>query len=104
MSRDIWQPKPPSSTKKYPFNFISDLAVGETVSAATVTATVWSGTDANPSAIISGAAGIASPVVTQTLTGGLAGNIYSVVCTATTSAGQTLIRSAYLVISPSSVP
>lgn len=104
MSRDIWQPKPAGSTQNYPFNFISDLAVGETISGATVTATLWSGTDSAPSNLISGAASISGTVVTQALTGGVAGNIYAVTCTATTSTSQTLKRSAYLVVSASAVP
>ena len=104
MSRDIWPPKQAGATKNYPFDFISDLAVGETISGATVTATLWTGTDPTPSGIISGAASISGSVVTQKLTAGLAGNIYAVTCTATTSAGQTLVRSAYLVVGPSAVP
>ena len=104
MSRDNWSPKQVGATKAYVFDFISDLAVGETISGATVTAAVWSGTDASPSSIISGAASISGTQVTQKLTAGLAGNIYAATCTATTSASQTLVRSAYLVVGPSVVP
>lgn len=104
MSRDTWPPKAAGATKNFEFDFISDLAAGETLSGATVTATVWSGNDGNPSGLISGAASISGTVVTQKLTGGVAGNIYAVTCTATTSAGQTLVRSAYLVVSSASVP
>lgn len=104
MSRDSWQPKQASATKSYIFDFISDLSVGETISGATVTATVWSGTDPSPSSIISGAASISGTQVSQKLTAGVAGNIYAVTCTATTSLSQTLVRSAYLVVGPSIVP
>jgi hypothetical protein len=104
VSRDIWKPKQAGATQSYPFNFISDLAVGETISGATVVATVWSGNDPSPSAIISGAASISGTIVTQKLTAGVAGNIYAVTCTATTSAGQTLVRSAYLVVGPAVIP
>jgi hypothetical protein len=104
VSRDLWQPKQAAATQSYPFNFISDLAVGETITGATVTALVWSGNDPTPSNLISGAATISGTVVSQKLTGGVAGNIYAVTCTATTSAGQTLIHSAYLVVGPSVLP
>jgi hypothetical protein len=104
MSRDLWPPKQVGATKTYPFDFISDLAVSETITGATVTALVWSGNDPTPSNLISGAATISGTVVSQKLTGGVAGNIYAVTCTATTSAGQTLIHSAYLVVGPSVLP
>ena len=47
------------------FDFISDLDTGETISGATVTCDVASGTDANPSAMISGADSVSGSTVTQ---------------------------------------
>ena len=91
-------PKHASAIKKLVFDFISDLAVGETISTQTVTASVWSGTDASPSAIINGAATAAGTKVTQTITGGVVGVFYKLTCTITTSAGQTLIMIGYLAI------
>ena len=83
-------PKLYGVTKKVTFNFISELAPGETISTATVAATVWSGNDPTPSGIVSGAASISGTTVTQTITGGVIGTIYKLLCTITTSAGQTL--------------
>jgi hypothetical protein len=83
-----------------PFNFISQLAVGETITAATVTSTLYAGTDSNPSAMISGAALISGTIVTQSIIGGLLGNIYLIRCVVTTSAGQSLRLTGYLAIVP----
>lgn len=98
MSMVLLQPKTPGTTQKVVFDFISNLAVGETISTQSVVATVWSGVDANPSAIVSGAATASGTKVTQAITGGAAGTIYKLVCTITTSASQTLQMLAYLAV------
>ena len=82
------------------FDFTSRLAAGETISAATVTAFVYSGSDPTPAALISGPAAISGGKVTQRVTGGFMGNVYDLVCTATTSVGQVLQITGYLVVSP----
>lgn len=82
------------------FDFSSRLGIGETISTQTVTATVYSGTDASPSAIISGSASVSGAVVTQKLTGGVLGVLYKLLCAVTTSAGQTLQVAAFLAIAP----
>lgn len=97
-SREIFEIKPPTDTKNFVFNFDGDLAVGETISTQQVTATVWSGTDANPSAIISGSASASGSNVTQKITGGTTGVTYRLLCTVTTSGGQTLTRAGYLAV------
>jgi len=82
-----------------PFDFISRLAVGETISSQQVSASVYSGTDPNPSSLINGAASVQnSTQVWQLLAGGLVGCIYELLCTITTSLGQTLQISAYLAV------
>lgn len=83
-----------------PWDFISLLKASETISTATVTATVYSGTDASPNAIISGAASFSGTVVSQKVTGGVLGVIYELLCTITTSLGQTLQMSGYFTINP----
>jgi hypothetical protein len=98
MSLVVLPPKPLGATIKQVFDFISALAVGETISTASVAATVWSGVDATPGSLVSGAASISGTKVTQTLTGGVAGTIYKLVCTVTTSASQTLQLVGYLVV------
>lgn len=103
MSLVILKGKPLGETRNEVFDFISRLAVSETLSTASVTATVYSGTDASPSAIISGSASISGTKVTQKLTGGVLGVAYLIVCTVTTSAGQTLLLQGFLTITPDSV-
>lgn len=85
-----------SEDKFLDWDFASQLAVGETLVAATVTASVYSGTDANPSAIVSGNDTISGSVVTQKIVDGTAGVQYWVDCAATTSAGQVLVLRSYL--------
>lgn len=98
-NRVLLPPKLLGETKTYDqFDFTSQLATGETISTAVCTATVYSGTDASPSSIISGSAAISTPIISQKLTAGILGVCYLILCAITTSAGQTLILSGYLVI------
>lgn len=99
-SRVILEAKYLAETKKYEFDFASMLAVGETISTQTCTATVYSGTDASPSSIISGSATASGTVVTQAITAGVLGVIYEITCTITTSASQTLVLTGFLSIVP----
>ncbi len=87
-------------TVKVTFDFTSMLASGETISTQVVVATVYSGTDATPSNIISGSASASGAVVTQAITGGTLGVTYELKCTITTSASQTLILTGYFPIPP----
>lgn len=98
--RLIFDGKYLGETKTYVFDFTSQLAAGETVSTGVVTATVYSGTDSSPSSIVSGSATVATPRVSQAITAGTLGVTYFVICTATTSASQTLILGAYLTVIP----
>ena len=82
------------------FDFISALAPTETLLTAVVVATVYSGVDPNPSAIISGSAAISGTQVTQLVTGGVSGTIYGLVCTVTTSLGQTLNSAGFFSVDP----
>ena len=102
MSRLSFGGKCANETRKETFDFISRLATGETISSASVTATTYSGTDAVPSGLISGAAAISGTKVTQSLTGGIEGVTYLLICSAVTSTGQTLKLPAYLVVTPAS--
>ena len=98
--RLIFQGKPSSETRTETFDFASRLAAGETLSTAATSCAVYSGTDASPSAVISGSASIAGTAVAQKITGGTLGVTYLLTCSVTTSAGQTLKLSAYLTITP----
>lgn len=83
-----------------PFDFISSLQPTETISTANVTASVYSGLDPNPAAVVSGSATISNTQVLQLTTGGVLGVIYELLCTITTSLGQTIAQSAFLAIVP----
>lgn len=100
MSRADLPAKFAGVTTLLPFYFAGDLASGETISTQAVTATVYSGTDANPAAVISGAATASGSTVTQKVTGGTAGVIYELVCQITTSLGKTLQQIGLLAIIP----
>ena len=100
MSRIITQSKLSGETDTVVFDFASRLAAGETISTKTVTASVYSGTDASPSSIISGSATHSGLQVSQKITGGVVGVIYQLLCTITTSASETLQLTAFLAVVP----
>ena|ERR1035437_595086 len=100
MNRQELVPKLVGTTRSYKFDFTSDLAVGETISSQSVAAIVYSGTDASPSAIVNGSATASGSIVTQSVHAGVVGVLYELLCTITTSASQTLLKSGYLAIVP----
>lgn len=100
MSRIVAPSKFLGETLTLPFDFTSTLAVGETISTKSVTATVYSGTDATPAAVISGSATSSGTIVSQKITGGALGVIYELLCQITTSAGQTAQQACYLAVVP----
>lgn len=100
MNRAIFEGKPLGETENVTFNYLSRLAVGETISSASVTAAVYSGSDPSPGSIVSGTSSISASVVTQAITGGVLGVTYKLTCTALTSAGQTLLQSGFLCVVP----
>ena len=97
-NREVTQIKPPTDTRIFYFDFTSNLAVGETISTQECSATVYSGTDSNPSAIISGSASANGAIVSQKITAGTLGVVYTVLCTITTNLGQTLTIATYVAI------
>lgn len=97
----ILKSKTPTETRFEVFDFVSNLAVGETITSQTVTAEVYSGVDSSPQSIVNGSATVVnSTQVQQSMTGGILGVIYDLVCSVTTSLGQTLNISAYYAIAP----
>lgn len=98
-TRAIFDPKTDSSIITLTFDFTSQLGVGETLSTATVTATVYSGTDVSVD-IFSGNPAASNGLVTQKIKNGVLGVIYSLLCSVTTSASQTLEQAGYLAIIP----
>lgn len=93
-------PKKQGETVNRPFDFISRLGPNENLLSAVVFASVYSGTDLNPQAIIFGSASITGTIVNQGLTAGVLGVVYELLCKVTTSLGQTLEISAFWVIEP----
>jgi hypothetical protein len=96
--RGIFDAKISSIPGSVTFSVAADLEVGETISSSSVAATVYSGTDSTPSAIISGATSVTGGQVTQLIVNGVEGVTYLLTCTVLTSLGQTLTREGYLVI------
>lgn len=81
-------------------DFISRLASGETILAASVVASLYSGNDPTPAAIVSGVPTISGSQVIQLIVGGVLGNIYELAYKAITSLGQTLIITGYFAVVP----
>ena len=97
-SRQDFSPKLQGETVTKTFEFVSALAAGETISTQSVTCTVWSGVDSSPSSMISGSASASGTTVTQKITGGVVGVVYYLLCTITTSSGQTLQSAGFLAV------
>jgi hypothetical protein len=100
MSRVTLEGKPLSETCIQTFDFTSRLTAAETISTASVTAIVYSGTDAAPGSLISGTTTISGKTVTQKVAGGVLGVTYLLKCSITTSLGQTLALSGFLPVVP----
>ena len=71
------------------FDFNPILQPSETLTSATCTAITIQGTDANPSAILSGAPTINLGKATQRVIGGVADNTYRLIMTCVTNQGNT---------------
>jgi len=98
--RTIFDAKISSADYPATFDFAQDLAVGETLSAVSTTAAVYSGTDPAPEALLDGAPAISGKQVVQNTTGGVLGTVYYLFCAVTTSLGQVLTREGYLSVTP----
>lgn len=86
-----WTPKRAGETEIFTVDFANLLGAGETIVSAPWSNSVIRGTDPSPNAMIQGAATITGTKVSQKITAGVPSNLYSPVCTATTSLGQVLI-------------
>ena len=102
VGRIVTEPKLIGATTQLepPFNFSLSMDSGETLLSATVVSTVYSGVDANPSAIRKGAPVIDGNRVDQMMRGGVEGCVYELLCTAHTSFGQTLQQTTYFYVEP----
>lgn len=94
----IFPPKLVGATIFADMDFISRLEAGETITGVGVVCSVFSGVDAAPSAVLVGAPAVIGSIVRQQVTGGLAGVMYLLTCTVTTSLGATKIMNCYLAV------
>lgn len=97
-NRCILESKLVTETKDYSIDMSSLLSTGEAVSAATVTAAVLLGTDPDILDLIDGVATVSQNVVTQSITGGVAGVTYCLRVSATTNQSNLLITLCDLVV------
>ena len=80
------------------FDFLSALTTGETITGASVLASVFSGTDPTPQNIVVGAATVDGSIVTQEITGGIQGVLYLLNCQIVTSLANIKILQGNLAI------
>lgn len=83
------------------FPFQDQMAFGELINGAIVTVILYTGTDPNPSAILSGLPNYTSSgglSVSQTLINGVSGNVYQLVCSVSTTLGNTFTSQGYLAV------
>lgn len=90
--------KNPVDVKSYEFEFGDQLLFGEIITSAAVAASVYSGDDDTPSAIISGDAVIDGTKITQEIIGGVDGTTYNLVATVNASGIHVYTKAAYLSI------
>jgi hypothetical protein len=79
-----------------PFDFISSIPRGVSITSATVECSVYSGVDSDAADMIVGEATVRGTKVIQRVGGGVAGVLYRLDCTVVTSGGSTTTMSAYL--------
>lgn len=91
MTDGAFDPKDPSANDVYALDFAADLAAGETLSTATFTIAVVDGIDASVAAMLSGSASVVGTEARQRVRNGVAGVVYELKATVTTSAGNTKV-------------
>ena len=93
-----------TENEQFTFDFSNLLGVGETIGSASMVVEVKEGTDANPSAILSGTPAISGTRVAQRIFGGVDGVTYRLELSVTTSATNVYTAVADLpVIAPINV-
>lgn len=101
--RSVINVKTSAATEDAVFDFANQYIAGETVSSGSVTAAVYSGVDATPSAVLSGAGVASGTKFTQKVVAGTEGVVYLLTCTTTSSAGKVRSLQGFLVIVPPGV-
>ena len=103
LTRVDFPPKPSASTESYSVDFTDAIPAGDSISTKSVSASTYSGTDASPSAIISGSASSSGTIVTQKVTAGTEGVMYKLTWTVVTANALTLVKTGFLAIVPGGV-
>lgn len=93
-----WEPKAVGETVVLEADFAGALASGETIDDSVVQVTVYSGVDDEPELLVDGVTSVYGTVVSQDITGGVAGVTYLIVFSVSTSAHQILQQAGYLVV------
>ncbi len=79
------------------FNFSDKLQFGETVTGSAVACSVFSGTDPNPTSMV-GAITNSGTSVSVSITGGVVGNLYLLVCVVTGSGSHNYSKEGRLAV------
>jgi hypothetical protein len=98
MTLVVFPSKPIGETAPYVFDFSDKLQFGEAITGGSVAVVVASGTDSNPSAMVSGSPVLTATTVMQDLTGGIAGVIYAVACTVTATGSHNYVKQGSLAV------
>jgi|ERR1700722_14916771 len=81
-------------------DFTDVVPLGDTISSGTTTNSTYSGTDASPSAMVSGAVAISGTQFTQKIINGVVGVTYNLLFSISTAAGWTFTKTGYLTVVP----
>jgi hypothetical protein len=98
MTTVLFGTKALGETNPYVFNFSDRLQFGETVTGAAVSLVPASGIDPDPSAMLVGSPTFTATTVTQNITGGVVGVIYSIACTVTASNAHNYVKQGSLAV------
>jgi hypothetical protein len=84
-----FDPAEQDESEPFAFDFVTELAPGETISTAAFTCTAKNGIDGAPASRLTGGATINGTVCTHTFAGALPGEVYVLHCEITTSLANT---------------
>jgi len=97
MTPQVWPEKDPQEVVFCTFEFLPEMAGDEQISGAPVIdATLISGTDPEPGALLSGSPLLVGSAVRQTLAGGVSGCTYKLSCRVGLDSGRVLVLAATL--------
>jgi hypothetical protein len=100
MSIVTFAPKPQAETRLVTVDFIGRVPPGDSIASCTTWVEMHGGIDFTPQAILQGPPAFSGTEVSQMVTSGVVGNIYRLAFDATTTGGQTLQMSGFLVVVP----